>query len=46
MMFPTKVTLARAFTSFNNDLVELHQWLRDLEEQHFLKNNCRIAFAM
>jgi len=40
------VTLARAFTSFNDDLVELHQWLRDLEEQHFLKNNCRIAFAM
>jgi len=40
------VTLARAFTSFNNDLVELHQWLRDLEEQHYLKNNCRIAFAM
>ena len=42
----TKVTLARAFTSFNNDLVELRQWLRDLEEQHFLRNNCRIAFAM
>jgi len=40
------VTLARAFTSFNNDLVELRQWLRDLEEQHFLRNNCRIAFAM
>jgi len=40
------VTLARTFTSFNNDLVELHQWLRDLEEQHFLKNGCRIAFAI